>query len=111
MQPTRSHQRTPPDLGRLLLTWILLLALGAVEFGVSFLPIDHSWRPLITIPGILMIILVAVNFMELGKGPAIVRAFAVAAAFWLLILLVLGSADPLTRSQYYVPGVMAVAGH
>jgi hypothetical protein len=82
-----------------------------VEFGVSLLPIDHAWRPLIVIPGILMIILVAVNFMELGRGPAIIRAFAVAAAFWLLILLVLGSADPLTRIQYYVPRLTAVAGH
>lgn len=90
-------------MGRLLWTWILLLILGAAEFGVSLLPIEHSWRPLIVIPGILMIILVAVNFMEVGKGPAIIRAFAVAAVFWLLLLLVLGSADPLTRVQYDVP--------
>lgn len=111
MQPTRGERRIPPDLGRLLLTWLALLLLGAVEFGLSLLPIGHSWRPLIAIPGVLMIILVAVNFMEVHRGPAIIRAFAVAAAFWLLILLVLGSADPLTRTQYYVPRITAVAGH
>jgi hypothetical protein len=33
------------------------------------------------------------------------RAFALGALFWLLILLGLGSADPLTRTDYPVSGV------
>ncbi|HEX4153850.1 MAG TPA: hypothetical protein VHY75_16710 [Steroidobacteraceae bacterium] len=111
MRQTGTQPKTPPDVGRLLLTWVLLLVLGGVEFGASFLPIGHSMRPLIAVPGVLMIILVAVNFMEVGKGPVIVRAFAVAAAFWLLVLLALGSADPLSRTDYYVPRVTAVAEH
>jgi caa(3)-type oxidase subunit IV len=100
---TGANEGKPPDIGRLLLTWISLLVLGVLELGASFLPIDGSLRPLIMIPAVSMVILVAVNFMEVGKGPVIVRAFAVAAAFWLLVLLALGSVDPLTRTDYYVP--------
>ena len=35
----------------------------------------------------------------------LVRAFAVAAMLWLLVLLSLGSADPLTRTEFHVPNV------
>lgn len=88
------------EFTKLLRTWVILLLLGAVEFGASFLPLSRAWRPLIVLPGILMILAVVVSFMEVRKGPTIIRAFAVAAAFWLLILLALGSADPLTRIDY-----------
>lgn len=86
----------------LLLTWILLLLLVGVEFAVSFLQLDRSLRPLVMIPGVLMVAIVAISFMEVGKGPTIVRGFAVAAIFWLIVLLGLGSADPLTRTNYLV---------
>lgn len=92
-----------PALTRLLLSWLLLLLLGGAEFAACFLPLTRSLRPLVMIPGVLMAVVVAVSFMEVGRGPAIVRAFAVAAVFWLIVLLGLGSADPLTRTDYYVP--------
>lgn len=38
--------------------------------------------------------------LELDRGPSIVRTFAIAAMFWLMVLLGLGSADPLTRTDY-----------
>jgi hypothetical protein len=50
------------------------------------------------IPGVLMVLVVSIGFMEVKKGPVIVRAFAVAAMFWLFVLLVLGSADPLSQT-------------
>jgi len=50
-----------------------------------------------------MVLVVSIGFMEVKKGPVIVRAFVVAAMFWLFVLLALGSADPLTRTNYYVP--------
>ena len=40
--------------------------------------------------------------MNVTRGPAIVRVFAVAALLWLLILLGLGSVDALTRIDYAV---------
>lgn len=87
----------------LLLSWILLLVLGGAEFAASFLPLRPSLRPLVMFPGVVMVAVVAVSFMEIGKGPTIVRGFAVAAIFWLIVLLGLGSADPLTRTDYQVP--------
>ena len=103
MPPHEKEQSiTGPFVG-LLRTWILLLVLGAAEFGASFLPLPRSLRPLVMIPGVLMIILVAVRFMEVRKGPALIRAFAVAAMFWLFVLLALGSIDPLTRKDYWTP--------
>jgi cytochrome c oxidase subunit IV len=88
---------------RLLLVWGLLILLGGTEFAASYLPLDRSWRPLVMIPGVLMVLVVAIGFMEVKKGPVLVRAFAVAGIFWLFVLLALGSADPLTRTNYYVP--------
>jgi cytochrome c oxidase subunit IV len=87
---------------RLLLAWVLLMVLLAIEFGVSFLPLDRSARPLVLIPAMLMVGVVGTTFMEVGRGPEIVRLFAIAALLWLSILLGLGSLDPMTRIDYPV---------
>jgi cytochrome c oxidase subunit IV len=91
------------NMMRLLLMWGLLILLGGTELAASYLPLERSWRPLVMIPGVLMVLVVAIGFMEVKKGPVLVRAFAVAAIFWLFVLLALGSADPLTRTNHYVP--------
>lgn len=88
---------------RLLRLWLLLLALGGAEFALSFSSIPRDWRPLVILPGVLMIVTVAVGFMEVKRGVVLVRAFAVAAMFWLLVLLGLGSVDAFTRTDYHVP--------
>lgn len=93
----------PAAFARLLRSWLVLLLLGGVEFAISFLPFGRFLRPLLMIPALAMVAVVAVNFMEVGKGPTIVRGFAVAAMFWLIVLLGLGSMDPLTRVDNYVP--------
>ncbi len=97
----------PSTLGaairRLLVTWFVLLLLGAAELALSFIHLARSLRPLVAIPGVLMAIVVVVGFMEVRRGPVIIRAFAVGAGFWLLVLLILGSVDPLTRIDCYVP--------
>ena len=68
------------------------------------LPADSErLRPLVMLPGVLMVATVAVGFMEVKRGIVLVRAFAVAAMFWLLVLLALGSVDALTRTDYHVP--------
>ena len=91
-----------PRFRRLWLTLVLLLVLLAIEFGASFLPLDRSARPLVLIPAVLMVGVVGTIFMEVGRGPEIVRLFAVAALLWLSILLGLGSLDPMTRIEYQV---------
>jgi cytochrome c oxidase subunit 4 len=88
------------EIAHLLRAWLLVLLLGAAEFAASFLPLTRSLRPLVMIPGVLMVVVVAVRFMEVRKGPSIIRAFAAAGIFWLFVLLALGSVDPLTRSDY-----------
>jgi cytochrome c oxidase subunit IV len=85
---------------KLLLTWLVLLLLLALEVGASFLPLSPSARPLILIPGLVMVGVVTCVFMQVGRGPAIVRLFAAAGLIWLVILLALGSLDPLTRIDY-----------
>lgn len=87
---------------RLWLTLALLLVLLAIEFGASFLPLDCALRPLVLIPAVLMVGTVGTMFMEVGRGPEIVRLFAVAGLLWLTILLGLGSLDPMTRTDYRV---------
>ncbi len=87
---------------RLLLAGVLLMVLLAIEFGASFLPLDRSARPLVLIPAVRMVGVVGTIFMEVGRGPEIVRLFAVAALLWLSMLLGLGSLDPMTRIEYQV---------
>ncbi|MDB6088505.1 MAG: hypothetical protein JWN85_1289 [Gammaproteobacteria bacterium] len=90
---------------RLLLTWGLLLGVLAIEVGASFLPIGRPARPLLLLPALLMVGMVAAIFMQIGRGPTVVRLFAAAGLLWLLILLALGSLDPLTRIVYPVPAM------
>jgi cytochrome c oxidase subunit 4 len=103
--PPPEHAAVEPQIRPLLISWLLLLLLGGMELVASYLPLPRAWRPVIMIPGVLMVIVVALSFMEVRRGPVIVRAFAVAGLFWLFILLALGSTDPLTRVNYYVAPV------
>jgi preprotein translocase subunit SecG len=52
-----------------------------------------------------MVATVAIGYMEVRRGSVLARTFAIAAMFWLLVLLALGTADPLTRTDYRVPDV------
>jgi cytochrome c oxidase subunit IV len=87
-------------LRRLVWTWVGLLVLLAIQFGASFLPLSPLLRPLLLVPAALMLAAVATTFMQIGRGPALVRVFAAAALLWVSILLGLGSLDPLTRTDY-----------
>lgn len=101
---SRQNRSFPPETAHLLIVWLALLALGAAQFGLSFLIRDRTARPLIMLPATAMIAVVAMGFMNVTKGPTITRTFAVAALLWLLILLGLGSVDAFTRINYAVPG-------
>lgn len=89
-------------LRHLLLAWVLLMVLLAIELGASSLPLDRSARPLVLVPAVLMVGVVGTIFMEVERGPEIVRLFAAASLLWLGILLGLGSLDPMTRIVYHV---------
>jgi cytochrome c oxidase subunit IV len=87
-------------MGKIFLTWLALLGLLAVEVGVSLVPFSPAARPLILVPALAMLGVILMSFMQLGRGPVIVRLFVAAGLLWLLILLALGSLDPLTRVVY-----------
>jgi Ca2+/H+ antiporter len=53
---------------RVLLVWGLLILLGAIEFLASYLPIDRAWRPLIMVPAVMMVLVVAIGFDGGPKG-------------------------------------------
>lgn len=96
------------EFRQLLLTLVLLLVLLAVEVGVAFLPLTGSGRMLVLVPAALMVAAVGAIFMEVRRGPAVVRLFAGAALLWLLVLLGLGSIDPVTRTDYQVETVSGI---
>lgn len=83
-----------------LMAWAVLLLLLALELGASHLPIGRSMRPLLLVLAVLMAGVIVAVFMEVSHGPEAIRLFAVAGLLWLVILLALGSLDPLTRIVY-----------
>ncbi len=77
----------------------LMFALLAAELAATFA--FPGWgRGGIAIVAATMVGVAAFGFMELRQEGATVWLFAAAAALWLMILLGLGSLDPLTRTLY-----------
>lgn len=97
------------QFGRLFLAYAMLLFLLAFEIAASSLPLAAAWRPSLAVPAVIMAGVIAVYFMEVDRGPTTIRLFAAAGALWLVILLGLGSLDPLTRIDYPVEGGLAAS--
>lgn len=91
----------PPGFLRLAFTWLALILLWGLEFGLTFIDMPPSLRPVILVVAALMVGVIGLFFMHVGRGPTIVRGFAVVAVFWMIVLIGLGSMDPLTRIQYF----------
>ena len=51
----------PKETGRMLRLWAILILLGGIDFGLSLLPIARAARPLVLLPALPMIALVAVD--------------------------------------------------
>jgi cytochrome c oxidase subunit 4 len=77
-----------------ILTWLSLLVLLAVEFFARTLPVGGTAAPFI---GLAMVIIVSMTFTRLPSAPGVASAFALAGVFWLAVLMGLGSLDPATR--------------
>lgn len=87
---------------RALFVWLTLLLLAVVEIGGGFVHFDRSLRPLLLLPAVAMVALVGLTFMRVQHSIAPARGFALAGLLWLLLLLGLGTMDPLTRAIYPV---------
>jgi cytochrome c oxidase subunit 4 len=84
-------------LKRIWLCWAALVLLLATTTGAAFLPLGRLNLFVALAIAAAKALLVLIVFMELRRSSGLVRAFAVAGFFWLLILLTLTSADYLTR--------------
>ncbi|MFO1103158.1 MAG: hypothetical protein U1E20_09680 [Methylocystis sp.] len=84
---------------RLVAVASLMYALLAAELAAAFA--FPGWgRGGIVIVAATMACVAAFGFMDLRREGATVWLFAAAAVLWLIILLGLGSLDPLTRTLY-----------
>ncbi len=89
-------------IGPVAAVWLALLALFGLELGGSFAHIGHVYGGFLIVPGGLMVLLIGTFFMHLGQAGRLSRFVAMAALFWLLVLLGLGSLDPMTRTNFTV---------
>jgi hypothetical protein len=85
-----------------MFAWLALLLLAVVEIAGSCIHFDRSLRPLLLLPALVMMAIVGLMFMRVQHGIAPARGFALAGLLWLLLLLGLGTMDPLTRAIYPV---------
>ena len=90
-------------LKRIWLCWIALLVLLAITTGAAFLPLGRFNAFIALAIAVCKALLVLIFFMELRRSSGLVRVFAAAGFFWLLILLTLTSADYLTRRDTSAP--------
>lgn len=78
----------------ILLVWLLLLALLALEFVLGAIPGAHFAPPVV---GMAMALIVSLTFMRLASTGGTAVIFAMAGVFWLCILIGVGSLDFATR--------------
>src|SRR6201999_3811074 len=66
---------TEPLMRKVVLSWLALLALLALEIGASLLPLSPTARPLILVPALVMLGFILTGFMEVGRAPVLARLF------------------------------------
>ncbi len=81
-----------------ILVWVALLVLLVAE---CMLARFGSLRGLVPFVGVGMAIVVAFTFMHLAGGRGLIPIAAVVGAFWLCVMLGLGSLDPATRHDVF----------
>ena len=86
-----------------LRVWVALFALLALTTTFAFLPLGSLNLPIALAIAMAKALLVLWFFMELKNSTGLTRAFAAAAFFWLLILIVLTWTDYSHRADVHVP--------
>ena len=87
----------PTSIKALTLSWLVLVALHFTILGISMLKLGDLGTPVILTLAVIQMILVMLVFMEVRQSNKLVRVFAVAGFFWLLIQFTLTAGDYLTR--------------
>lgn len=78
---------------RLIITWIVLAALGGLSFGLSFIRWGAANAAVSLAIAAVMVVIIAFGFMKLGEAHPLTRVFACVGLFWLVILFGLTATD------------------
>lgn len=83
--------------------WLALMLLLAATTASAFVPLG-SFNIIVSLSiAVAKALIVLLFFMELRGSPALVRTFAAAGFFWLLIMIVLTGADYWHRTDARAP--------
>ena len=83
--------------------WLALMLLLALTTGLAFAPLGSATLLVSLTVAAAKALLVLLLFMELKAGNALIRAFAAAGFFWLMIMIALTAADYTHRTDVRVP--------
>jgi hypothetical protein len=87
---------------RTLICWIALVLLLVVELIAA----HAGGMVVVGVLAAIMVLVVAIGFMQIRQAPPLARIFAIGGVVWLVILLALGSMDSFTRTDYPVHGTV-----
>lgn len=85
-----------------LAVYVALALLFGLELAGSQFEIGHVYGGFLIAPGGFMVLLVGLFYMRVRSAGSLAKFFALGAMFWLLVLLGIGSLDPMTRPVYPV---------
>jgi cytochrome c oxidase subunit 4 len=83
--------------------WLALMILLAATTASAFVPLGSLTLPISLAIAVAKALIVLLFFMELRASRPLVRSFAAAGFFWLLIMIVLTGADYWHRSDTRAP--------
>lgn len=89
-----------PPRNLLIGVWFILTLLMLINFGLSHFDIGVAGTAASMIIAFTQMLLVMYFFMRLGQSTKLIRLFAAAGFFWLLILFVLVFSDYMTRQWH-----------
>jgi cytochrome c oxidase subunit 4 len=89
--------------GIVLRCWLALMVLLALTTGSAFIPLGTANLFISLGIAVAKALVVLLFFMELKGSAALVRVFACAGFFWLMIMIALTSADYTHRTDQRVP--------
>ncbi|HJU17481.1 MAG TPA: hypothetical protein VJ770_13565 [Stellaceae bacterium] len=87
---------------RLIVTWAVLVALGGLSFGLSFIRFGAANTAVSLVIAAIMVVIIAIGYIKLEKAAPLARVFACVGLFWLLILFGLTATDYAWRAP---PGI------
>lgn len=83
--------------------WAALMLLLALTTALAFVPLGAAQLGVSLVIAVIKALLVLLLFMELKGSSGLVRVFAAAGFFWLLIMIGLTSADYTHRTDHKAP--------